>query len=177
MGMPFSFRFPWHFIGSGPAQVFWVMGFYWVAEECRRRKSSAAAFNGKGWRQVMEGGQLPASSSEKREVSCGEHREEGESSRERRTAKRFRRVRHQQLLVGEAGISRQRRSGGRYVSTQRHKLCSCSYETSTDGCIYFNQGWKEFLIGTGLGVGTNVLITMKINVLNELNMMVALDTI
>lgn len=53
----------------------------------------------------------------------------------------------------------------------------CSYETSTDGRIYFNQGWKEFLIGTGLGVGTTVLITMKTNVLNELNMMVALDTI
>ncbi|EMS50466.1 hypothetical protein TRIUR3_07261 [Triticum urartu] len=53
----------------------------------------------------------------------------------------------------------------------------CSYETSTDGRIYFNQGWKEFLIGTGLGVGTNVLITMKTNVLNELSMMVALDTI
>lgn len=51
------------------------------------------------------------------------------------------------------------------------------YETSTDGYIYFNQGWKEFLIGTGLGVGTNVLIAMKTNVLNELNMMVALDTI
>lgn len=45
------------------------------------------------------------------------------------------------------------------------------------GYIYFNQGWKEFLIGTGLGVGTNVLITMKTNLLNELNMMVALDTI
>uniref|UniRef100_A0A453AXG6 Uncharacterized protein n=1 Tax=Aegilops tauschii subsp. strangulata TaxID=200361 RepID=A0A453AXG6_AEGTS len=67
--------------------MFWVMGFYWVAEECRRRKSAAAAFNRKGWRQVMEGGQLPASSSEKREVSCGEHREEGESSRERRTGR------------------------------------------------------------------------------------------
>lgn len=75
-------------------QVFWVMGFYWVAEECRRRRSAAAAFNGKGLWQVMESGQLPASSSEKWEVSCGEHREEGESSRERRTGKLFRRVRH-----------------------------------------------------------------------------------
>uniref|UniRef100_A0A8R7V0I0 Uncharacterized protein n=1 Tax=Triticum urartu TaxID=4572 RepID=A0A8R7V0I0_TRIUA len=107
------------------------MGFYWVAEECRRRKSSAAAFNGKGWRQVMEGGQLPASSSEKREVSCGEHREEGESSRERRTAKRFRRVRHQQLLVGEAGISRQRRSGGSYLVSVRMRHQRMAASTST----------------------------------------------
>ncbi|KAE8783683.1 hypothetical protein D1007_42773 [Hordeum vulgare] len=45
------------------------MGFYWVAKACRWRKSSAEAFNGKGWRQVMEGGQLSTSSSEKREVS------------------------------------------------------------------------------------------------------------
>nr|XP_040253285.1 uncharacterized protein LOC120969985 isoform X2 [Aegilops tauschii subsp. strangulata] len=149
-------------------QLFWVMGFYWVAEECRRRKSSAAAFNRKGWRQVMEGGQLPASSSEKREVSCGEHREEGESSRERRMGR--------SVSVGSATSNCSSERPESVVNVGRVEG-TCSYETSTDGRIYFNQGWKEFLIGTGLGVGTTVLITMKTNVLNELNMMVALDTI
>lgn len=50
-------------------------------------------------------------------------------------------------------------------------------EQSHDVCILFKHGYKKFLLKTGLEVGTDVLLTFKTNVGNDLYMIVCLDDI
>ena len=50
-------------------------------------------------------------------------------------------------------------------------------EQSCVFCILFKHGCKTFLLKIGLEVGTNVLLTFKMNVGNDLYMIVCFDDI
>lgn len=51
------------------------------------------------------------------------------------------------------------------------------YKTCKDGRISFKQGWKDFLMGKHLWVGTAVMITFRHNIHAELQMVMIINMI